>query len=258
MSQNNYGFTGSVPHGVSVEDNVIRALQYQSTHAPDETAVWFYEIVRNNKDGRLSPGVSMDYKQIGKQYADFGNFNYAVVAKALGFPDSVTELGAGVAQGKANGLTLGEAVLRAALDPLNRGDNPEDQRQIEDGIHAADVAGISRSDLGIKAYLLDSMRSALETPKNIGHWIDQNLPTPQEIRDSADDFLKATRAWFEYHNPFDSNNLDALQNMFRRAFDNKDIDNTKENIDHAQSTSSPIILDFDGDGVEVKDRKSVV
>jgi len=70
MSQNNYGFTLSVPPGTSVEDNVIRALQYQSTHTPDETAVWFYEMVRNNHDGHLPQNVSMDYKQIGKQYAD--------------------------------------------------------------------------------------------------------------------------------------------------------------------------------------------
>lgn len=61
MSQNNYGFTGSVPPGVSVEDNVIRALQYQSTHSPAEAATWFYEMIRNNKD-HLPPNVSMDYK----------------------------------------------------------------------------------------------------------------------------------------------------------------------------------------------------
>lgn len=191
----------------------------------------------------------MDYKQIGKQYADFGNFNYAVVAKVLGFPDSITELGAGVAQGKADGLNWGEAALRAALDPANRGDNPEDQRQIEDGIHAADAAGISRSDLGIKDYLLDSIRSALETPENFGYWIGQNLPTPQEISNSVDEFLKAARTWFEHHNLLELNILDALLNIFRKAFDNNDIEDTKDDLDHAESTSSPIILDLDNNGI---------
>ena len=61
---NNYGFTGAVPPGASVADNIFRATQYQATHTPQETFDWFYEHVRNNKDGHLPPNESMDYKQI--------------------------------------------------------------------------------------------------------------------------------------------------------------------------------------------------
>lgn len=60
----NYGFTGAVSPGASVADNIFRGTQYQATHTPQETFDWFYEHVRNNKDGHLPPNESMDYKQI--------------------------------------------------------------------------------------------------------------------------------------------------------------------------------------------------
>ena len=134
----NYGFPGAVPTGVSVEDNVARALAYQATHTTAETIEWFYNVVRNNKDGHLPTAgadASMDYKQLGGQYQDFGNFNYAVVGKALGFPDLLLKYGAGVAQGRANGKSLPESIIRSLLDPRNKGDNPEDQAIIQDGIN---------------------------------------------------------------------------------------------------------------------------
>jgi len=72
----NYGFSGDVPEGVSVEQNVQIAQEYQKTHTPAETLQWFFDTVRNNKDGHLPTSESMDYKQTDPKYADFGNFNY--------------------------------------------------------------------------------------------------------------------------------------------------------------------------------------
>jgi hypothetical protein len=122
MSDSNYGFDGVVPPGVSIQDNVQIAQTFQNNHTPAEVAEYFYDIVRNNKDGHLPADVSMDYKQIDPIYADFGNFNYAVVGKALGFPDWALEHGAGVAQGKADGLTWSDAMLRSMWDWIDRGE----------------------------------------------------------------------------------------------------------------------------------------
>lgn len=135
----NYGFNGDVPVGVSVQQNIARALDYQSTHTAYETAAWFYETVRNNRDSHMSQGLSMDYKQIDKKYEDFGNYNYAVVGKALGYADGVLRAAAGYAQGDSRGK-IGWAGL---ADPANFGDAPEDQFQIWKGIVAADANGIS-------------------------------------------------------------------------------------------------------------------
>jgi hypothetical protein len=33
----NYGFHGTVPPDVTVHENVIKALDYQATHTPEET-----------------------------------------------------------------------------------------------------------------------------------------------------------------------------------------------------------------------------
>ncbi len=81
---------------------------------------------------------------------------------------------------------------------------------------------------------------------DLGYWIDQNLPLSQDISNAITDFYKAANTWLQHH---DSLNPDALQNIFNRAFDNQDIEDAKDDLDHAESTSSPIILDLDGNGV---------
>jgi hypothetical protein len=83
----NYDFIGPMPVGVNIQDNVNRALEYQKNHTTSETLDWFKDVVRNNKDGHLPLHESMDYKQINPSYADFGNYNYAVVGKTLGYSD---------------------------------------------------------------------------------------------------------------------------------------------------------------------------
>ena len=119
-SEENFGYSGPAPTGASIQNNVTIAIQYQSTHTPSETVAWFYEVVRNNKDGHLPPNVSMDYKQIDPEYADFGNYNYVVVGKALGFPDWVLKHGAGYAQGRADDLGFAGAIARSIFDPANK------------------------------------------------------------------------------------------------------------------------------------------
>jgi hypothetical protein len=93
MSDPNYGFKGAIPEGASIQYNIDRALAYQSTHTTEETLAWFDNYAKSNedlhlpKDPLLYPDHSMDYKVLNKtneygeiieDYADFGNFNYAV------------------------------------------------------------------------------------------------------------------------------------------------------------------------------------
>ena len=60
----NYGFTnGDIPPGVTVEDNVKRAKEYQRTHTTEETARWFWDTVRGNADKHLPANLSMDYNK---------------------------------------------------------------------------------------------------------------------------------------------------------------------------------------------------
>ncbi len=112
MSQENYSFDGNAPFGISIQSNVVRASEYQRTHSPAETAEWFYQVFRNNHDQHLSVNESMDYKQIDKTYADFGNYNYGVVSKVLGLPDWIALYGAGWAQGKADGQSYYQSCFR--------------------------------------------------------------------------------------------------------------------------------------------------
>jgi hypothetical protein len=62
--QNNYGFYGDIPDGVTVANNVTRALEFSATHSPRETVEWFFDVFRNNRDQHLPLGESMDYKQL--------------------------------------------------------------------------------------------------------------------------------------------------------------------------------------------------
>jgi hypothetical protein len=190
----NYGFTGPVPEGVSIEENIIRVQEYQKTHTPKETHDWFIETFRNNKDGHLPASESMDYKQIDPKYADFGNFNYGVITQALNIPESVALFGAGYAQGQAGKspaseekLTPIEATIAALRDPTNNfNDHPEDQIQIKAGIIAANEAGVSSGDdFGVSDYFTREIASAI---------IDFFQTIQDVTQDIADAFNNALRA----------------------------------------------------------------
>ena len=84
---------------------------------------WFYGQVRNRGP--------WDYKQRGREFEDFGNFNYGATATAFGFPLQVTKRMAGYAQIRAKnsrpefGKPWGSAPY---------GDDPKDQAMIDAGI----------------------------------------------------------------------------------------------------------------------------
>lgn len=94
-----------------------------------KAAVWFYDQVKNKGP--------WDYKQQGKQYQDFGNFNYGATGLALGFDETTLLREAGRAQ-QAAGTSKkewGEPGYR--LNPFggtgSYGDDPDDQEQIKKG-----------------------------------------------------------------------------------------------------------------------------
>jgi hypothetical protein len=121
-SDNTYGFSGAIPPGVSIQANIDRAFAYQQTHSVEETITWFNDTVRSNRDGHLSPELSMDYKQLDRAtrapgteslYADFGNFNYGAVGRALGFSDEML----GYAAGFQQQIDDGKGQLEAIFNP---------------------------------------------------------------------------------------------------------------------------------------------
>ncbi len=249
MSNENYDFLGSVPPGVTVQNNVARAIEYQQTHTPDETANWFYQTVKNNRDGHLPPEESMDYKQISKEYADFGNYNYGVISKALGIPDSVTLLGAGWAQGRADGLGNVDAFIRAILDTKNRGDNPEDQRQIEAGIQAADKNGVSHSDFGLTDSFTNIMKEQLKDDLN---WLT-NQDTVKLLIDAIDSISNLDEWGMHFTELFPI--IKKLNDLGHQIGQNTPlydevIETVKQQVTSAKSTSSPIILDLNNNGIE--------
>lgn len=80
----------------------------------------------------------LDYKQQGKQFEDFGNFNYGVVGAALGFDKDLLLRAAGWAQLRA-GTSMqlpswGQPpkwILFGGKPPY--GDDPRDQQMISNG-----------------------------------------------------------------------------------------------------------------------------
>lgn len=138
-------FSGPIPPGFDADSNIQLAKQYAATHTPNEVVDWFNHMVRNNSDQHLPQSVSWDFKQIDSKYADFGNFWYGFAGKIIGISDTALKLGAGVAQGKANGLSDAAALLRA-LTSTDYGDNPGDQNQVQLGIQSAALAGVAVRD----------------------------------------------------------------------------------------------------------------
>jgi RHS repeat-associated protein len=104
------------PPGASCPANVSESRQ----HSLDP--FWFKDQVKNR-----SP---WDYKRSGKQYEDFGNFNFGVVAAAFGFPYYVAQNGAGIYQQTAGAAAAGQGT---PLVKWPYGDDPADAKQIQAG-----------------------------------------------------------------------------------------------------------------------------
>ncbi len=151
MADKNFNFAGSVPSNASIQNNIKLALDYKATHTPYETAIWFKSMVQNNG--------KWDYKQKDSAYEDFGNFNYGVIGKALGFSEPVILAAAGGAQFVSDHGALKIAVGGKTYEILSKSntfyatgfadlinifgtfDDPKDQIQISKGIQAAKESG---------------------------------------------------------------------------------------------------------------------
>ncbi|AZF53443.1 hypothetical protein C4J85_2959 [Pseudomonas sp. R4-34-07] len=121
------------PPGVWLDGN-LQETKAQDSYYPSSGSAfmytWFYMKVRNKGP--------WDYKQQGRQYADFGNFNYGAVGTAAGIPEQVLLRGAGAAQTVAgtSSTEFGEWWAGAPY-----GDDPVDQVWIKFGIDYAKSKG---------------------------------------------------------------------------------------------------------------------
>jgi hypothetical protein len=125
-----------VPPGDPIGQNIVFINDWLRAHPSatnDERLAFFYEMVRSNIDNHLPIGLSWDYKRDRAEYQDFGNFNYGVVGVYLGLSDDAILWGAGIAQGVNNGFTRSLNTASSLLSGA-RGDNPEDQALILQGI----------------------------------------------------------------------------------------------------------------------------
>ncbi|WP_459873761.1 polymorphic toxin type 44 domain-containing protein, partial [Endothiovibrio diazotrophicus] len=107
----------NIPAGASVSQNVqdARNMSYSQ----------WYNAVRN--------GGKWDYKQQGRQYEQFGNYNFGATARAVGIPGNIPNRGAGWAQQQA-GTSRPQWGNWWDWPPSNFGDDPADQLWINEGI----------------------------------------------------------------------------------------------------------------------------
>jgi hypothetical protein len=104
------------PANASCDANIADAKRSKSPF-------WFYDQVRNKGP--------WDYKQQGRQFADFGNFNYGASGLGFGFPSSLLRRLAGVAQ-RAAGTSSPSWGTPWGSPPY--GDDPTDQFFIDQGL----------------------------------------------------------------------------------------------------------------------------
>lgn len=121
------------PPDVSIDANIEEATQKKINLREDSAFLlsWFYTKVRNKGD--------WDYKQLDRQYADFGNFHYGAVGTAAGISEGVLLRAAGAAQLLA-GTSRDEYNKWWSQSPY--GDDPVDQVWIQAGIQYAKSKGL--------------------------------------------------------------------------------------------------------------------
>jgi hypothetical protein len=85
--------------------------------------IWFAQQVHT--------GGPMDYKQMGRQYEEFGNMNYGAVGRALGVPEQVLLRAAGAVQIQSG---TSDPAFGGPLDTHGPfGDDPVDQFWVHQG-----------------------------------------------------------------------------------------------------------------------------
>lgn len=126
-AQNTSEVPARIPRFVKIEKNI------ELSEANRGNFLWFYNQVRN--------GGPWDYKQIDKDFEQFGNFNYGATGAAAGFSEATLLRAAGWANVRAGTsqpewgkpVSLLEALLGVG-GSAPFGDDPEDQRWISRGI----------------------------------------------------------------------------------------------------------------------------
>lgn len=123
MTQTECGKVPPAPPGADINKNMEQAKKSWNPK-------WFYNQVRNKGP--------WDYKQHGRKYEDFGNFNFGATGSAFGSPASVLRRGTGWANQKADTKRTG---LGSPFGGYPYGDDPKDQEQISKGIKYCECMG---------------------------------------------------------------------------------------------------------------------
>ena len=124
------------PTGVSIGANMAEAESHADHSSPSsalESYKWFYEKVKNNKNGSVPD--SWDYKQGRPEFEPFGNFNYGAVGTAMGIPKWLLLNAAGAASILAEPTRM--FIFGLPFFSASNGDDPSDQQAIRDGIDYA-------------------------------------------------------------------------------------------------------------------------
>lgn len=121
------------PARVSVDSNMQAASMerhYFKNGGSGFLLSWFYTKVRN--------GGEWDYKQKGRDFEAFGNFNYGACGTAAGISEEVLLRAAGWAQSRAG---TSNAAFGQWWGDIPYGDDPQDQEWIKAGIAYAKSLG---------------------------------------------------------------------------------------------------------------------
>jgi hypothetical protein len=102
-------------------------MQQNIAEAKNMSAIDFASAVRS--------GGKWDYKRQGRQYENFGNYNYGVAGRAAGFDSSTLDRAAGAYQ-VYSGTSSPEWGWPWGDSPY--GDDPNDQAWINEGIRDFD------------------------------------------------------------------------------------------------------------------------
>lgn len=130
LTSNSAVGSSCAPPNVFIELNLHLAASRVGTILSPSDLLWFYNQVKNKGP--------WDFKQMGPQYAEYGNFHYGATGIAIGITEQVLLRAAGWAQTRA-GTTLNS--FGHWLKDAPYGDDPDDQMHIRNGINFAKRKG---------------------------------------------------------------------------------------------------------------------
>jgi hypothetical protein len=239
-----------VPVGYNPEDTINRFNNFDGLDV-------YNELLEYKTGGNYDLQRSFNGHSFGgfvEDYTPIASFDVGLAAAAGSVRLDTVEFGGGLVNEKNVLTTEGKNLLTEIEDIINGTYHKPIKIPNDDGLFWNNKNNPPNIENGFNYYAKDGIYSVLDALlKQFNQ--DAREVFKQELNDAIKDALNIYPELSDKLLDLESlllngkTDLDSILSQFYKIIDNKDIEDIKTKVTHAESVSSPIILDLDGNGI---------